>query len=85
MPESLAANGAGLDQFLALDQALEQLTALSPRQAQVIEMRYFGGLSLEEAASLLDVSPATISREQRSAEAWLYRTMSSPSAVEGGT
>ena len=76
LPESLAAAGGGIDRFLALDEALEQLATLSARQAQVIEMRYFGGLGVEEAAGLLGVSAATISREQKAAEAWLYRQMS---------
>jgi RNA polymerase sigma factor (TIGR02999 family) len=75
LPESLTAGGGGLEQFLALDEALERLARYSPRQARVIEMRYFGGLNVEEVAGLLDVSPATISREQRSAEAWLNRAM----------
>ena len=67
-----------LDDFLALDEALNRLAAFSPRQARVIELRYFGGLSMEEVAELLEVSTATISREQKSAEAWLSRAMESP-------
>lgn len=76
LPESLAVDGAGLDQLLALDCALEQLAAASPRQARIIELRYFGGLKVEEVALILNVSPASISREQRSAEAWLNRALS---------
>ncbi len=64
-----------LDAFLALDEAIERLAAFSPRQARVIELRYFAGLNVEEMADLLEVSPATISREQKSAEAWLSRVM----------
>ena len=60
-------------EFLALNEALDGLAQLSPRKAQVIELRYFGGLSMEETAQILDVSIATISREQRMAEAWLIR------------
>jgi RNA polymerase sigma-70 factor, ECF subfamily len=68
--------GAGrIVEFLALDQALTQLARVSARQAQVIELRYFGGLNLEEISGLLGVSTATISREQRSAEAWLGHVM----------
>jgi RNA polymerase sigma-70 factor (ECF subfamily) len=63
------------DEFLALDEALEGLARLSPRKAQVIELRYFGGLNVEETAQVLDVSVATISREQRMAEAWLSQAM----------
>jgi RNA polymerase sigma-70 factor, ECF subfamily len=69
--------GAGrIVEFLALDQALTQLARVSTRQAQVIELRYFAGLNLEEISGVLGVSPATISRDQRSAEAWLSHVMS---------
>jgi len=67
-----------LDEFLALDQAIERLAALRSRQARVIELRYFGGLNVEEIAELLAVSPATVSREQKMAEAWLGKAMESP-------
>ena len=76
LPESAASAEAGADQFLALNEALDRLEAFSPRQARIIEMRYFAGLNVTEVAGVLEVSPATISREQRSAEAWLNRTMS---------
>jgi RNA polymerase sigma-70 factor, ECF subfamily len=62
-------------EFLALNEALDSLARLSPRKAQVIELRYFGGLNVEEAAQMLDVSIATISRDQRMAEAWLSQAM----------
>jgi len=75
LPRSLAASPSGVEEFLALNQALDQLAAFSPRQAQVIELRYFGGLNVDESADFLGVSPATVSREQRSAEAWLGRAM----------
>lgn len=67
-----------LDEFLALDQAIDRLAAIQIRQARVIELRYFAGLNLEEIAELLSVSPATVSREQKMAEAWLSRAMESP-------
>ena len=68
-------------EFLALNEALDSLARLSPRKAQVIELRYFGGLNVEETAEMLDVSIATISREQRMAEAWLSHAMTeSPDA-----
>jgi RNA polymerase sigma factor (TIGR02999 family) len=73
LDDSCSAQAAGFDQFLALDQALEQLARVSPRQAHIIELRYFGGLEGVEIASLLGLSNATISREQTSAEAWLGR------------
>jgi RNA polymerase sigma factor (sigma-70 family) len=77
--ERMAAVEVEFDRFLALDQALHQLAAVSPRQARIIEMRYFGGLNGEEIAELLGVSAATISREQVAAEAWLGRAISPPS------
>jgi RNA polymerase sigma factor (TIGR02999 family) len=67
-------------ELLALNEALDQLAGVSPRQARVIELRYFGGLNVEEMADVLEVSPATISRDQKSAEAWLAQAMSNPRA-----
>ena len=61
------------DEFLALDQALERLAAAHPRQAQVVELRFFGGLSVEETAAVLKVSPNTVIRDWRFARAWLHR------------
>lgn len=60
-----------LDAFMDLDEALRRLEAMDPRQGQILEQRYFGGLSLEETASALGVSLATVNRELRSARAWL--------------
>ena len=59
----------------ALDAALARLAALDPRQAQVVELRYFGGLSIEETAQVLGVSHATIEREWRTARLWLRREL----------
>jgi RNA polymerase sigma-70 factor, ECF subfamily len=61
--------------LLALDEALQQLAAVSERQARIIELRYFGGLNIEEMADVIGVSPATISRDQKAAEAWLGHRM----------
>ena len=60
-------------ELVALDEALSQLFAISPERARIVELRYFGGLTLEEVAGLLDVSPATVSRGWRSARAWLHK------------
>lgn len=62
--------------LLALDEALDALAALSPRQSRVIELKYFGGLTNEEAAEVLKVSPDTVRRDWRLAQAWLYRELS---------
>jgi RNA polymerase sigma factor (TIGR02999 family) len=61
---------------LALDQALEALSALDARQSGVVELRFFGGLDIEEAAEALGISPATVEREWALAKAWLYRRLS---------
>jgi RNA polymerase sigma factor (TIGR02999 family) len=61
--------------LLALDEALERLAALSPRQGQVVELRYFGGLTEEEAAKVLRVSSRTVRHDWRLARAWLYREL----------
>jgi RNA polymerase sigma factor (TIGR02999 family) len=62
--------------LVALDDALNALAALDPRQSQVVELRFFGGLSLEETAEVLKVSPGTVRRDWRMARAWLHRTLS---------
>ena len=61
--------------LLALDEALDALAALSPRQSKVIELRFFGGLTNEETAEVLKVSPDTVRRDWRLAQAWLYREL----------
>jgi len=60
----------------ALDEALQALAALDPRQGQIVELRYFGGLSIEETAEVLGISPATVKREWTAARAWLHRELS---------
>jgi RNA polymerase sigma-70 factor (ECF subfamily) len=60
----------------ALDDALTRLEAIDPEQARIIELRFFGGLSIEEAASALDISPATLKRRWTLARAWLFRELS---------
>jgi len=60
---------------VALDDALLELTRLDQRKAQVVELRFFGGLSVEETGAVLDISPVTVMREWSSAKAWLYRKM----------
>ena len=62
-------------EVIALDDALKTLEKVDPRKAKVIELRYFAGLSIEETAQTLDLSVATIGREQRFAEAWLKREL----------
>ena len=66
--------GPDLDLVL-LDEALARLTALDPRQARVVELRFFGGLSVEETAQVIGSSPRTVKREWQLARAWLKREM----------
>ena len=61
---------------IALDDALNALAAIDPRKCKIIELRFFGGFSIEETAQALDISVATVGREQRMAEAWLHRELS---------
>lgn len=63
------------EELLAVNTALENLTAMDPRKGRVFELRYFGGMSVEEAAEALRISPATVARDWRMAKAWLRREM----------
>jgi RNA polymerase sigma factor (TIGR02999 family) len=69
-----AARGEGVD-LVALDDALSRLEALDPQQAQVVELRFFGGLTVEETAEALGISTATVKREWAVARAWLHRAL----------
>lgn len=60
----------------AVDEALRELEALDPRQAQIVELRFFGGLTIEEIATLLSISPATVKREWVVAKLWLRQVLS---------
>lgn len=67
--------------FLALEEALARLSTLDPRQAKVIELRFFGGLTLEEIAKFLEISVATVKREFSMAKAWLARELQKKNAA----
>ena len=62
-------------EILLLDRALSDLSLIDPRQAHIVELRYFGGLSEQEVATLLSLSRATVTREWQTARAWMYRRM----------
>lgn len=62
---------------LALDAALKKLEALDPEQGKVVELRFFGGLTVEETAAVLGISPAAVKREWAFAKGWLYRELTS--------
>ncbi|HSB10277.1 MAG TPA: sigma-70 family RNA polymerase sigma factor [Blastocatellia bacterium] len=65
--------------LVALDSALESLTEFDPRKSRVVELRFFGGLSVAETAEVLDVSPQTVIRDWKLAKAWLYQEMKNES------
>ena len=60
----------------ALDEALNKLEQIDPEQAKIVELRYFGGMSVEEAADAMEMSPATLKRRWALARAWLFRELS---------
>ncbi len=62
--------------IVELDRALTGLAALDPQQSQIVELRFFGGLSIEDTSEVLRISPATVKRDWVTARAWLYRAMS---------
>ena len=66
--------------LLALDDALNGLERIDSQQRRIVELRYFGGLSIEETAQVLGVSPATVKRDWRMAKAWLHRELGAPAA-----
>lgn len=74
LAEVPATQPAGVD-VLALDAALEKLAALDEQQAKIVELRYFGGLTVEEVAETLDISPATVKRHWTIARAWLQKEL----------
>lgn len=61
--------------LIGLDDALQKLAAFDPPQAKIVELRFFGGLTIEETAHTMDISPATVKREWSIAKAWLFRTL----------
>ena len=62
--------------LVALDDALEALAKLAPRASRVVELRFFGGLTIDETAAALEISPATVKTDWQQAKAWLYRQLS---------
>ena len=64
------------EELLALDEALQELGALDPRKSQIVELRYFGGMTIEETATFLKMSHRSVEREWTMAKAWLYRALS---------
>jgi RNA polymerase sigma factor (TIGR02999 family) len=75
LDEAAAVGSGRAADLVALDDAMDALARQDPRKVQVIEMRFFGGLSVEETAEVLKVSPITVMRDWNSAKAWLYREL----------
>jgi RNA polymerase sigma-70 factor (ECF subfamily) len=76
LDEAAQVGGGRPADLVALDDAMNSLARLDPRKVQVVEMRFFGGLSVEETAEVLKVSPVTVMRDWSTAKAWLYRELS---------
>jgi RNA polymerase sigma-70 factor, ECF subfamily len=76
LDEAAIVSQARATELLALDDALERLATIDPRKSQVVELRFFGGLSVEEAAQVLNIAPNTVLRDWRMAKAWLRREIS---------
>jgi RNA polymerase sigma factor (TIGR02999 family) len=77
LDEALLLAAAESEHLIELDAALERLAALDPQQARIVELRFFAGLSIDEAAEVLGRSARTVNREWRIAKAWLQRELSS--------
>jgi RNA polymerase sigma factor (TIGR02999 family) len=75
LEEAAAVGGDQGPDLVALDDAMNTLARIDPRKVQVVEMRFFGGLSVEETAEVLKVSTVTVKRDWRAARAWLYREL----------
>jgi RNA polymerase sigma factor (TIGR02999 family) len=74
LDEQVAVSKASVD-VVALDEALDRLAAMDFQQSQIVELRFFSGLTIEETAEALDLSPATVKREWTSAKAWLHQQL----------
>jgi RNA polymerase sigma factor (TIGR02999 family) len=75
LDEAMVVSQQKASEVLALDEVLKQLALIDPQQSRIVELRFFGGLTVEETAEVLHLSPATIKREWSTAKAWLYREL----------
>ena len=75
LDQAAVVGGHRAAELVALDDAMRTLAQLDPRKAQVVEMRFFGGLNVDETADVLRVSPATVMRDWSTAKAWLHREL----------
>src|SRR5437660_11778956 len=72
LDENIDVSGERAADLVALDEALKRLAELDPQKSRIVELRFFGGLSVEETAEVLGVSAPTVKRQWRMAKAWLY-------------
>ncbi len=84
LEDGLAVSVERIDEVLTLDEALDRLAQANPRQARVVELRYFGGLSVEQIAPLLGIAPRSVKRDWALARLWLHRELR-PEALPGPT
>ena len=75
LDESVVIGSEAPDIIVNLDDALQRLAAVDPRKSDIVQFLYFGGMTYEETAAALNISPATVDRELRMAKAWLYREL----------
>jgi RNA polymerase sigma factor (TIGR02999 family) len=90
LDEAVIGAGARDAEVLALDEALRSLSEVDPRKGRVVELRYFGGLTVEQTAEVLQISPETVLRDWKMAKIWLFRELTTtrsngPRAVEKGS
>ena len=83
LDENIDVSGERAADLVALDEALERLAEFDPQKARVVELRFFGGLSVEETAEVLGVSAPTVKRQWRMAKAWLYGQVSNKEQEAG--
>ena len=76
LDEHLAVSAGNPDEILALDRALDALAEMDARKAEVVQLHFFGGLTYDQIAEALGISPATVDRDLRMAKAWLFRALS---------
>lgn len=76
LDDALVVSQEKASEVIALDDALKELARLDPQQSRIVELRFFGGLTVEETAEVLHLSPATIKREWSTAKAWLFHELS---------
>jgi RNA polymerase sigma-70 factor, ECF subfamily len=82
LDESLAVTPDQDINLVALDEAMERLAQIDPRKSKLVELRFFGGMSIEETAEVLGIAPATVKRDWNFAKAWLYRELTRDEGLE---